>query len=106
LLWQKITHAYVITDVAGIETLAQCCQMLDRAEAIAEEIARDGVVLRTPRGARAHSGVKEELMCRAFVVKTLEKLGLMHENVHPTAGRQPDGRGAGVTFLPQQRGEE
>jgi hypothetical protein len=104
-LWSKVLSEFVIVDAGGIETLCQCCQALDRAEAIAAEIVKDGLVIRTARGARSHPSIKEELMNRSFVVRTLERLGITLEPLNAQPGRQPVGRGAGITFLPPQRGE-
>ena len=107
-LWKEITSSYVITDPPGVECLLQCCKMLDRAEDIAEAIEAEGVMTTSPRGGRIHSGVKEELMCRSFVVKNLEKLGLLSEPLHAQPGRQPDGRNAGIKsslLLPLSLGE-
>ena len=79
----------MIHDTGGIELLAQACQALDRAENLAEAIARDGDVIHTRTGVpKTHPAVKDELACRAFVVKTLERLGLNVETIKPM-GRPP-----------------
>jgi hypothetical protein len=44
-LWDAIQAEYLIQDRGGIEILAQCCAALDRAEALAEIIVRDGHVI-------------------------------------------------------------
>jgi Phage terminase, small subunit len=81
---------YRITDRGGIELLAQACQAEDRAESLAEAIAQDGPVVRTRTGIpRSHPACRDELQARAFVVKTLERLGLNVETVKPGPGRPP-----------------
>ena len=72
------------------ELLAQACQAADRAEALAAAIARDGTVVYGESGSpKSHPAVKDELACRAFVVRTLERLGVTSENVKPGPGRPP-----------------
>jgi hypothetical protein len=84
---------YRIDDCGGIELLAQACQALDRAEALAETIARDGDVIHSRTGVpRTHPAVRDELQLRAFIVKTLEKLGLNVETIKPI-GRPPNPTG-------------
>jgi hypothetical protein len=81
-LWDEVQAAYGIADRGGIELLAQACATLDRAEALAAAIAADGPVIYTRTGVpRSHPAVKDELACRAFVVRTLERLGLNVEAV-------------------------
>ena len=88
-LWARVTSAYSFTDEGSLEMLAQACQSLDRAEQLAAEIARCGVVM-TGRGGmvRENPAVKGELACRAFLTRTLSRLGLCYEPVRQ-AGGQP-----------------
>jgi hypothetical protein len=74
-------------DAGGIEMLAQACQALDRAEALREEIDQDGAVIRVRGTIRDHPALKHELANRAFVVRTLARLGLNFEPVRPSVGR-------------------
>ena len=83
---------YRIQDTGGIELLAQACAALDRAEDLADAFTEDGAVVRTQTGVKSHPACKDELACRAFVVRTLERLGLNVEAVK-TPGRQPRGLG-------------
>jgi hypothetical protein len=83
-LWDEVQAAYGISDRGGIELLAQACASLDRAEQLAAAIATDGAIVYTRAGApRSHPAVKDELACRAFVCRTLERLGLNVEAVKP-----------------------
>jgi len=70
----------------GIELLAQACAALDRAESLA------GAVIRTRSGPKSHPAAKDELQNRAFVVRTLERLGLNVEAIK-TPGRPPHAYG-------------
>jgi hypothetical protein len=92
-LWDRIQGEYRVEDTGGVELLAQACQALDRAEALAAAIARDGEVIHTRTGVpRTHPAVKDELGLRAFIVRTLEKLGLNVEAIKPI-GRPPSSTG-------------
>jgi hypothetical protein len=88
-LWDRIQAEYRVDDCAGVEMLTQACQALDRAEALADQIASDGEVIRGRNGMlREHPCLKAELANRAFVVRTLTKLGLNYEPVK-AKGRPP-----------------
>ena len=87
--------AYRIDDIGGIELLAQACAAADRVEALAERINADGEVVHTRAGPKAHPALRDELAGRAFVVRTLERLGLNVETIKPMgrpskAWRGPD----------------
>ena len=96
-LWNRVQGEYAIGDVGGIELLVQACAAEDTAENLAEAIARDGHVIHSRTGVpRTHPAVKDELACRAFVVRTLERFGLNVEAVRPP-GRPP---GGGLGWIP------
>jgi hypothetical protein len=86
-LWDEIQAAYGIADRGGIELLAQACGALDVIESLGEAIARDGPVVYGRAGPKAHPAVKDQIAARAFVVRTLERLGLNVEAVKPGPGR-------------------
>jgi hypothetical protein len=75
-LWGRIMAEYQIQDAGGLEMLFQACAAADRAARLAVLIDRDGEVVRTKAGPKQHPALKEELACRAFVVRTLQRLGL------------------------------
>jgi hypothetical protein len=78
-LWGAIQAQYHISDAGGVEMLAQACAALDRAEQLAAAIANAGVMI----GVKGNPAVKDEIACRAFVVKTLRTLGLDVESAKP-----------------------
>jgi hypothetical protein len=39
---------------------------------------------------RSHPGIRDELACRSFVTKTIQRLGLNFEAVKPSVGRPPN----------------
>jgi hypothetical protein len=88
-LWNAIVAEYDVSDVSGIELLTQACQGVDRAEALAAHVAEDGEIVRTLTGIKAHPAIREELACRGFVVRTLQKLGLNYEPLRAAPGRPP-----------------
>jgi hypothetical protein len=82
---------YEVNDVAGRELLCAAAQALDRAEALSTQIAADGEILHTRGGVpRSHPGIRDELACRSFVTKTIQRLGLNFEAVKPSVGRPPN----------------
>ena len=95
-LWNSVQIAYRIDDVGGIELLAQVCAASDRVEALAEQINVDGEVIYSPVGPKAHPALRDELAGRAFIVRTLERLGLNVETIKPV------GRPSG----PRRRGHD
>jgi hypothetical protein len=81
-LWNRVQSEYAIGDSGGIELLVQVCAAADRAELLAESIERDGAVVYTRSGApRSHPAVKDELACRAYIARGLERLGILSENI-------------------------
>ena len=86
-LWNRIMSEYRIEDCGGLEILAQACQALDRAETLRSEIERGGDVLRLQGTVRDHPALKHELANRAFIVRTLVRLGLNFEPVRAAVGR-------------------
>ena len=88
----RCSTAYRIDDVGGIELLAQACAASDRVEALAERITTDGEVVQTRAGPKAHPALRDELAGRAFIVRTLERLGLNVEAIKPI-GRPSKGWG-------------
>lgn len=92
-LWGRVMDEYQLEDSGGVELLALACQALDRAEALREKIDRDGEVLDGEKGPRDHPGLRHELANRAFVAKTLDRLGLNLEAPKPGPGRPPQPRG-------------
>jgi hypothetical protein len=90
-LWDRVLREYDIDDVGGREILAQACSALDRAEALRKAIEKQGEVVKSRAGLRAHPAIKEELAARGFVCRQLSRLGL---NLEPV---QNVGRPAGMT---------
>jgi hypothetical protein len=97
-LWRKVMAEYAITDVGGVEILAQACAAADRAAALARQIEKDGEIVETKAGPKDHPGLKHELACRSFVVRALLRLGLDVEPVRPTPGRP----GRPVSWMPEE----
>jgi hypothetical protein len=81
---------YKIDDCGGQQMLCEACIELDRAEELAAIVARDGAILVTRFTKKVHPAIKAELDCRAFVCRTLERLGLNVEAIKPV-GRPPIG---------------
>jgi Phage terminase, small subunit len=86
-LWNSIQDEYRIDDAGGRAMLLQICAAVDRAEECAEAIDRDGPMIRTKNGLREHPLLKTEIASRAFVVRSLHRLGLDIEPPRSTPGR-------------------
>ena len=82
-LWTRVTAQYVISDAGGIELLAQACAAIDRIEELDKCIAIDGPIIYCKGVPGAHPAIKEQLALRAFVCRTLQRLGLNLETVKP-----------------------
>jgi len=82
-LWQSIMTEYQIEDPGGIELLMQACEAADRVAQLAEKIDADGLMLEARTGPKSHPLLKDEVSNRAFICRTLERLGLNLEAVKP-----------------------
>src|SRR5262245_15557404 len=79
-LWNRILGEYDIDDTAGLQVLALAAQSLDRAENLSAAIKRDGETVQLRNGnIVVHSGIKLELACRSYVMRSLQKLGVLSE---------------------------
>jgi hypothetical protein len=75
MLWRNVQREHRIDNVGGRELLAQACAALDRAEALREQIDKDGELLCSTHGQiKDHPGLKHELAARAFICRTLQRL--------------------------------
>lgn len=87
--WARVMAEFAITDVGGVEILAQLCAGIDRAESLADIIAREGEVIRTRTGVlKSHPAVRDEISARQFVLKAISKLGIDLEP-QKAVGRPP-----------------
>lgn len=82
-LWDQVMREYDLRDVGGRELLLLACESLDRAESLRNAIARDGEMIRSKSGMRENPLLKVELQCRAFVARTLVRLGLNISDASP-----------------------
>ena len=88
VLWRNIQQHYRIDDAGGTEMLLQLCEASDTAAQLQAEIDADGHVIRTKAGPKSHPGLRDLLAARAFIVRTLARLGLDVEPIRPI-GRPP-----------------
>jgi hypothetical protein len=96
-LWRSIMSEYDVSDAGGQALLEQAAAAYDRAERLRIEIDRDGEIVRGRNGIREHPGLKGELAARAFMCRTLQRLGINLEAVRMAPGRPsgPAWRGRG-----------
>ena len=95
-LWNRIVSEYDVSDAGGRELLLLACQSLDRAEALREQIDREGEVQKIKGVLRDHPALKHELQNRSFIAKALARMGLNLEVPVRPVGRPPIG-GYGIT---------
>jgi hypothetical protein len=86
-LWASVQKEYGVADSGGVEMLFQICSARDRLAQLADEIAADGVIVRSRAGPKPHPAIKEELGLRSFIVRALSRLGLNFEPVRASPGR-------------------
>jgi len=86
VLWNRIQADYQIEDVGGVELLMQACEAADRTQTLAAIIDADGARIITKAGPNDHPCLKHELAARAFLVRTLTRLGVTEEPLK-TIGR-------------------
>jgi hypothetical protein len=96
-LWEKLTAEFNF-GVADKQLLKQACIMIDRADGLATQIDRDGSVLYSTNGMpKSHPAIRDELQARAFVARTLARLGVCGDpEEHKRVGR-PGSGGIGLT---------
>jgi hypothetical protein len=88
-LWRNVQQHYRINDAGGVEILLQACEASDTAAELQAGIDVDGPVLRTKQGPKPHPALRDLLAARAFIVRTLQRLGLDVEPLRPQGGRPP-----------------
>ena len=88
-LWDSITSEFDISDSGGVALLLLACEATDRIAQLSAQIDTDGCMICGKGGLRAHPALRDELANRAFVVRTLQRLGINVEAI------KPQGRPAG-----------
>jgi hypothetical protein len=88
-LWRRILAEFQIEDAAGREVLAQCCHAADLAVRLRQLVDEDGAVVRTKSGLKENPAARLELTARAFICRTLGKLGVLSEPLRDGPGRPP-----------------
>src|SRR5262249_35809213 len=82
-LWFRVQSEYRIEDVGGGGLLIQACLEQDRVEELAATITQDGARVMTKTGLKDHPCLKHELAARAFICRTLQRLGITDEVIKP-----------------------
>jgi hypothetical protein len=64
-LWDRITREFTSDDSAAQEVLQQCCEAVNRLEAIAVRVRADGEVISDGKGGhRSHPSLRDEILNR------------------------------------------
>ena len=88
-LWDAVQCEFHIDDCGGLELLFQACAAADRAEELSAQIDRDGEVIRAKSGLKSHPALRDELACRAFICRTIQRLGINLEAIKPRGRPAP-----------------
>lgn len=88
VLWNAIVSTYDVSDEGGREILCQACLAQDRVEQLAAQIEADGPTILLKGILREHPCLRAELAGRAFITRSLVRLGLNVESVKGV-GRPP-----------------
>jgi hypothetical protein len=96
--WRQIMSEYKIQDSGGRAVLLQICAAIDDLAECDERIAADGPIILVKDVPREHPLVKRQLALRAFIVRSMQRLGLNLETAKPV-GRPPTKSYAGPTVF-------
>ena len=88
-LWNDIVGSYEFNDRASYQVLFEACAASDRAASLRALIDQDGELIRSKTGVRDNPLIKHELANRAFIVRSLMRLGLDLEPLRGGPGRPP-----------------
>jgi hypothetical protein len=80
--------------------------MLDRAEQLAECIAQDGPTFKIGGIPKSHPSLRDEIQCRAFVTRTLARLGAVGTDAKKRPPGRPPSAAVGITYEQLQRLQE
>jgi hypothetical protein len=102
--WRTIMSEYAITDSGGKAILLQICSATDNLHDCDIAISRDGSMIATRTGPREHPLLKQRLALRAFITRSVQRLGLTLETAMPVG--RPGGAGTGVDLEALQDRED
>src|SRR5262245_2521782 len=86
--WRTIMNEYRIEDSGGRAILLQICAAADNLADCDIAIARDGAMISSRTGPKEHPLLKQRLALRAFICRSVQRLGLNLEASKPV-GRPP-----------------
>jgi hypothetical protein len=92
-LWDQIAAEFDISDINTRAMLSLICESTDRAARLRAAIDATGEVIMIRGVPKAHPAIRDEIACRAFIARTLARMGL-----EPTVSRgRPGGANCGYT---------
>jgi Phage terminase, small subunit len=90
-----VQRQYDIADAGGRAMLEVAARALDRAQDCAEQIQRDGAMVRDKNGWKDHPLLRHETANRALACRLISRLGL---DVEPVKAIGRPARGPGVQW--------
>lgn len=81
--WRRVQAEYGISDIGGLALLEEICAAVDRVRSLTEQINTDGPAIRARGSLRSHPCLQAEIQNRAFIARSLERLGISAQEVKP-----------------------
>jgi hypothetical protein len=81
--WRRVQAEYGISDIGGLALLEEICAAVDRVRSLTEQINADGPAIRSRGSLRSHPCLQAEIQNRAFIARSLERLGISVQEVKP-----------------------
>jgi Phage terminase, small subunit len=88
-LWKTVQSEYFISDSGGRQILTQICEATDDLHDCTLRIEHDGAVISTRSGLKEHPLCRRQLALRAFITRSVQRLGLSLETASRPIGRPP-----------------
>jgi P27 family predicted phage terminase small subunit len=90
LLWRKIVGGWELDD-AALVVLQTACEAYSRMQQARALVDREGLVVASPQGVKAHPALQTERDSRLQFLRAIRQLGLDIEPTHHIMGRPPKG---------------
>jgi hypothetical protein len=88
-VWSRFSASYDFADVAGSELLCQICEAVDLLTVLSASIEENGALIHTRAGGlKCNPAIREVTGLRAFITRSIHRLGLNNEAIGPM-GRPP-----------------
>jgi hypothetical protein len=92
-VWDGLLAEYpdLHDDPAALVLLSQLVVLVDRAEALAQQLAIDGELVRGPEGTKPHPCLLAELRTRSLITRLVKQIGVTDEVILPVGRHRSNG---------------